>query len=444
MERVTAFIHALSWDDIPSDVQHMAARCVLDLSATLIAGSATELSHIIRQIVAVTYGGDDSTLPFDGRRVSAAGAALAAGMTIDAIDGHDGYRLAKGHAGCNVFPAALAIGEKVNWTGKQFMVALVIGYEIALRAAVALHQTACDYHTSGAWGALGAAALAARALQLDAERTAHTLGIAEYHGPRSQMMRCIDHPTMLKDGSGWGSMTGVIAAQLAAEGFSGAPALTVTGSDLAYLWDDLGTQWRIRDLYFKPYVCCRWSQPAVEAVQSLKDLYNLSPADIDRIDIFTFEAATRLALARPANTEQAQYSLPFPVAATLFDGRLDPAQVTAPRIFDEELLALADCVNMHVDDSLEAQFPAKALAQVIVKLKDGRRLESDVHGASGDPDNPLSDAALNDKFERWCQDYLSPERLRVLRDTCWNMTDLGHIGTFVALLYSLSDKTEQD
>ena len=84
------------------------------------------------------------------------------------------------------------------------MTRLVIGYEIATRAGLALHASVSDYHTSGAWNALAAAAIGARALKLDADWTRHALGIAEYNGPRSQMMRCIDHPTMVKDGSGWG------------------------------------------------------------------------------------------------------------------------------------------------------------------------------------------------------------------------------------------------
>ena len=144
------FIHSLTWAEVPPDVQHMAARCVLDLSATLIAGQATELSRIVRDVVAAAYGGGEATLLLDGRRASTPGAALANGMSIDALDMHDGYRPAKGHAGVNVFPAALALGEVIGWRGEEFTAALVVGYEVALRAGVALHRTACDYHTSGA------------------------------------------------------------------------------------------------------------------------------------------------------------------------------------------------------------------------------------------------------------------------------------------------------
>lgn len=434
MYSVTQFIHELSWQDIPPTIQHMASRCVLDLCGTLIAGRHTELSRIVYDVVLAIYGGDDSTLPLDGRRVSAAGAALAMGMTIDSIDIHDGYRLAKGHAGCNIFPAAVALGEKFAWTGEEFMVALVMGYEIALRAAVALHQTACDYHTSGAWGALGTAAVTSRALNLDAAKTLHALGIAEYHGPRSQMMRCIEHPTMLKDGSGWGSMTGIIAAQLAEQGFTGAPALTVTEAELESLWSDLGTIWRMADLYFKPYACCRWAQPAVEAAQSLLQENHIPPENIEKIMVHTFQAATQLNIARPINTEQAQYSLPYPVAAMLMKGQLDPPQVTAPCIFDETVLQLAERISMQVDDALEAHFPAEALARVTISLSNGKVLESAVYNTRGDPQNPLSDSELNQKFARLTSPYLESTRQNQVRELCWNCATLESVQSLIDCL----------
>jgi 2-methylcitrate dehydratase PrpD len=85
-------------------------------------------------------------------------------------------------------------------TGEEFLLCLTLGYELACRTALAQHASVPDYHTSGAWVAVAVAGMAARLMRLDPAQTAHAMGIAEYHGPRSQMMRCIDHPTMLKDG----------------------------------------------------------------------------------------------------------------------------------------------------------------------------------------------------------------------------------------------------
>jgi len=166
---------------------------------------------------------------FDGRLVSPLGAAFAGALTIDSLDAHDGQRETKGHAGVAILPAVLAGADAIDrrFDGGELLSALVVGYEVGVRAGIAAHELAVDYHSSGSWNALAAAAVAARLLGLDAAATRQALGVAEYHAPQGFMMRCIDDPAMVKDGSGWGAMTGVSAAYLAADGFTGPPAADV-------------------------------------------------------------------------------------------------------------------------------------------------------------------------------------------------------------------------
>src|SRR3546814_4754715 len=143
-------------------------------------------------------------------------------------------------------------------------------------------------------------------------------------------MRVTDHPTMLRDGSAMGAMSGVSAALLAAAGFTGAPAVTVMGAAVADLWADLGQRWRIEEQYTKAYPVCRWAQPAVEAVLSLRQAAGdaaLRPDQVKRVMVHSFAEAVRLATRRPATTDEAQYSLPFPVTAALVHGRLGVAEI---------------------------------------------------------------------------------------------------------------------
>src|SRR5918997_4185607 len=100
------------------------------------------------------------------------------------------------------------------------------------------------------------------------------------------MMRCIDHPTMVKDGSGFGALAGVSAAYLATEGFTGAPAVLVEDGPAA-IWGDLGRRWTILEQYFKPYPVCRWAQPAVEAAAALM-ARGASASRIAQVEIRTF------------------------------------------------------------------------------------------------------------------------------------------------------------
>ncbi len=422
---IHSFIHELSWSDLPDKVQHQAVRCLLDTVGTAVAGRQTDCSRIIYDFAAAAFGEKGARLWLDGRSVSPPGAALAHGMTIDSLDIHDGYNLVKGHIGAAVIPAVLAMVDgDTAVSGQELLTSLVVGYEIAGRAGRVLHATACDYHTSGAWNALGAAAVVARRLKLSREQTRHALGIAEYHGPRSQMMRCIDHPTMVKDGSGWGAMGGVSAALLAQGGFTGAPAVTIEGDDVAEFWADLGEDWLILDQYVKPYAVCRWAQPAIVGALVLRERHDLAPEAIRSIHVHTFHEAVRLACRRPQNTEEAQYSLPFPVAAALVHGRLGASELSGEALHDPLVLRLSDCVELVEDEGYNGRFPAERFARVVIELADGQVYDSGPSQPTWDADDPPTDDELQAKF-RWLAGEMLPEpQVAELEKTIWRCSEL--------------------
>jgi len=426
---LSVFVHELSFGDLPSQVIEQGQRCVLDLLGIGAGGAGTQLSrfacgHAARHFGAVGVG---PRMLFDGRRVSPVGAALAGGMTIDSLDGHDGHVLAKGHVGAALLPTLLALadGDAATLDGPELLTALVMGYELGIRAGMALHATAADYHTSGAWNALACAGAAARLLRLSLEPTEHALGIAEYHGPRGPMMRCIDHPTMVKDGSGWGAMTGVSAALLAADGFTGAPALLVHDDQphIAALWTDLGVRWRILELYFKPHPVCRWAQPAVQAALELRNRYQLDATQVDQVEVVTFHHAARLSTRRPRTTEEAQYSLPFPVAAALARGTVGPTEIGSGGLTDEQVLRVSDGISVTERNEYTARFPAQRWAEVTVVLRDGRRISSGPTTAIGDPERPLTDAELVDKFRTLTDGPLGRQRSAAIADAVQQLTD---------------------
>ena len=412
-EAVISFLHDTTLADIPDDVQSFARRCLLDLVGVAAAGRTTQLSAIIHEHAAQHFGAGTKCAPlfFDGRMVSPAGSALALGMTIDSIDAHDGNKFTKGHTGCHQFPALLAtMVAEGHDDPEEFLAALIVGYEIATRAGIALHETACDYHTSGAWGAVGVAGLVARVLGLDAATTFEAMGIAEYHGPRSQMMRVIDHPTMLKDGSGWGAMAGVSAGYLAADGFTGAPAVTLNDPAVDHLWSDLGTRWIIFEQYFKPHPVCRWAQPAVEAALTLRREHGFEGEDVAGVRVETFHEAARLATALPATTEHAQYSLPFSVAAALSRGQLGAAEVTADALADPAIRDLSQRVTIVEDNDHNDAFPGRRFARVTVDLQDGRSFLSADTEPRGDPEDHLTDDEIRKKFAAFAHPVLGTER----------------------------------
>ena len=170
---------------------------------------------------------------------------------------------------------------------------------------------------------------------------------------------------MVKDGIHWGAFVGVVAAQLAVRGFTGMPA-TLYADEYHATMQTLGTGWWIERIYYKFHPCCRWAQPAIAGALELRRTCNLRLHEIVSVKIETFEAATHLGTRRPANTEEAQYSLPYPVACALVHGRVGVPEIAGDGLNDEAVLALSDRIEMSVDPAIEARFPDEALARVTV------------------------------------------------------------------------------
>ena len=421
------FIHDLKFSDIPASAVHQARRCLLDLAGVAASGRKTILSRIVHDFAFRQLGSREkgSRLLFDGRYASAAGAAYAGASTIDAFDAHDGHALTKGHAGVAILPAILAFADAEgqfstdNFSMEELITLMVIGYEIATRAGIALHATTYDYHTSGAWNALGCAALGARILKLDHMQTCHALGTAEYHGPRSQMMRCIEHPTMLKDGSGWGAFAGVSAAYLARDGFTGAPAITVDGDTVGNIWSDLGSRWCIEEQYFKLYPVCRWAQPAIEAAATVLEAASILPSDIEWVQVSTFAHAVSLGTALPKSTEEAQYALGFPLAVYLHYRNINAHHIDKDGLLDENVASMIKRIRLVEDPSISALFPSQRFARVSIQTKAGTTHHSELVAAKGDPDSPLSDAELIAKFNRYTT-HLTTDRAQSIKDFVMN------------------------
>jgi 2-methylcitrate dehydratase PrpD len=418
---VPAFVRGLSFDRLPDEVVASARRSLLDLIGVAAAGSRTRAAAIAGAYAATQLCGSDRSarILFDGRRAGLAGAAFAGATAIDALDGHDGHPLIKGHAGAALLPALLALvdgalpGEPASeLDGREFLACLVLGYEIATRAGIALHASVSDFHCSGAFNALGCAAIAARLLGFDDARTRDALGAAEYFGPRGQILRVCNSPTMVKDGSGWGAQVGMTAALLARDGFTGAPALTVERQDVARFWNDLGTRWRIREQYFKAYPVCRWAQPAVEAALVLQREHGFAADEIATISVESFREAVELGsqCSMPRTTDEAQYSLSFPVAAALVFGVIGAREVDAFGLGDARIARLVDATEAVEDAGFSRRFPAERWARVRIALADGRRLASKPAQARGSAENPLTDGELRQKYRSLAEPVLGPAR----------------------------------
>ena len=428
LSQVTDFVLSLAPDDVPAGARRAAALMCLDTLGVAAAAAPMEAGRLARDTAALLYaaGAQSHAAPmlFDGRRVSLAGAAYAAATQTDNLDAHDGYNPVKGHIGVAVIPALLALAEQSDdMYGNTALTLITLGYEIAGRAGLALHATACDYHTSGAWNALGVAAVAARMRGMTADQLRQALGIAEYHGPRSQMMREIGSPSMLHDGSGWGAMVGISSAILAERGFTGAPAITVEAPEVADIWADLGARWVMSDQYVKPYPICRWAHAPIDGVRELMLANGLRHDDIAGIHINTFHEGVCLFQGVPDTTAVAQYSLSFAVAAQAVHGRIGLEHVSGAGLRDGRVLALIDRITVAESDVHNASFPNTRDADVQMTLHDGRVLESGLVHARGGSERPMSEADIIAKFAEFARPVLGTARADGIRDAVLGLAD---------------------
>ncbi len=424
------FVLTTRYDDIPGQTIERVKDLILDLIGVSAASHNIIASRIGRETCLRMFNGkDEDTLArilFDGRTASLAGAAYAGANQIDSLDGHDGFSLAKGHAGCGLLPALLCFAEsKPEMTGREFLTAMVIGYEVACRAGMALHGTVSDYHTSGAWVSLAVAALGVRLMGGDEHILRQGVGIAEYHGPRSQMMREIDNPTMLHDGSGWGSMVGVVSAELALSGFEGAPAITIENEDAAPYWSDLGVNWLTNDQNIKLFPVCRWAHAPIQASLDLRRKYRLLPEDIDCIEILAFEEATRLAKGIPETTGKAQYSISYPVAAALAFGQVSAREVSGETFNDPVVAELVERIRVTECSICNDNFPQDRLGRTIITKKTGKVLDSGIVRAPGEHTNPVDRNQIIAKFRAFSHPSAGVERSNAIEQAIFSLDTSG-------------------
>ncbi len=437
----TDFVLATGYDDIPDEALERVQDLILDLIGVGAAATDIEAARIGREMALRLFnaGCDDARarILFDGRSASLGGAAYAGATQIDSLDAHDGYSPSKGHAGCGLLPGVLAFAEhQPELSGRDFLATMVLGYEIACRAGVALHGTVSDYHTSGAWVAVAVAALGVRMAGGNADTLRQAIGIAEYHGPRSQMMREIDNPTMLHDGSGWGAMVGVTSSELAVAGFAGAPALTVESDEASTYWADLGRDWLVCKQNIKLFPVCRWAHAPIQAAFNLRAEHGLKPGDIAGIEISSFHNATRLALDIPETTGKAQYSISYPVAATLVFGQLGAREVSGETFGDPDVARLVAATEVSECDECNANFPADRLGRTVITTTDGRRLDSGIVRAPGEHTNPIDRAGLIEKFHTLTGPVLNDQRRRQIEQAVFGLGARGaKLTNLTGLLY---------
>jgi 2-methylcitrate dehydratase PrpD len=418
-----SFITGLTWEDLPRDVTARAVMCVIDTMGAMLAGRLARSAWIAAETAAAWWPSPHAHLIADGGRAGAAGAAFANAVAANAVDIDDVGIYTWGHPGAQVVPTALALAEHEHLSGRDLLLAVVIGYEIAFRAgrcanfpASQVGSTERAYRACGSWGAVACAAIACRVHEADADATRHALGIAEYHSPHLPLMRDVDYPVMVKHGVGPGVLTGLLAADLAVRGFTGIqPSLDLP--EYRGFAEDLGHRYLLpHGITWKRYSCCAWAHPALLAVEGLLAQHEIHPDMIGKILIETYADAVRLGTGVPATTEEAQFNLAWPVAALILDKQVGPGQVSDQALSSVSHADLCSRVEARVDAELDRLYylserndpRGKDAAVVTITLTDGRSVSSGLVEHVLYPEPGWEEADICRKFAWLAEGSLAP------------------------------------
>ena len=420
---LSEFSAGLTVDRIPDDVVGRARRLVLDLVGNIIRGRETESTPaLLSTIDALGWAEGTNRVFGDSRTYTPAGAALLQGVLAHSLDFDDTHAAGTLHPGAPVISAALAAAEMTNASGAVTLAAIIAGYEVTCRLALALpsgEHYARGFHPTATCGAFGAAAAAGRVMGLDAQGVASALGIA--------LSQTAGSLQFLQNGAwtkrfqvGWSAMAGLVAATLASKGFKGA-GLAIEGAHgflRSYApapspqraTQGLGTVYELMATGVKPYPSCRYSHAGIDAALAIRAEHGLQPHEISGA-VYGLSRAGMLLVGAPAqkkanpqNIVDAQFSAPFVLSAALVTGamRWDSYGL----LHHDRIRLLLPNIRCEHDAEIEAEFPRNMSGKLTVYAR-GRTLVKKIIVPKGEPSNFLSDEELLAKFSHLAEPSLS-------------------------------------
>ena len=429
------FIAAMHGAPVPDTARHHARRCVLDWFAAAVPGGVLPPATLLPDAVSDDLDRGHARLVPSGRFATARAAALINGAGSHTVEFDDIFRDGLYHPGVAVIPAALALAEDTGADGDLFLRAVIAGYEVSNRIAAAVNPAHYDYwHTTATIGFFGGTAASAVLLRLTASESAHALASAGTMA--AGLQQAFRAEAMSKPlHAGRAAEGGVLAARMAKAGITGAldilegaagfGAAMSRNVDWTGAVAGLGSDWTIERTTQKNHAACGHVHAAVDAVKEIVTANKLSAESIHRIEAGSYKKSLEICgNADPKTAFEAKFSLPYCLGAVIATGAVRIAAFTPEALANPVIRTLAAKVEHTVDPECEAGFPRRRSARVTIQTEDGRQFSHYARTRKGDPDAPLSDTELDEKFFELTGDVLG-RAAGPLRDAIWRIDDLG-------------------
>jgi 2-methylcitrate dehydratase PrpD len=422
---------------VPDERRRDGAAMVADVLAATVAGSAAPEVGDMTADAAFSDGA--ASILGTVQRTTVPQAVLSnvtAAITQEVEEGHN----TGGHVGASIVAGGLPAAEASGIDGRTFVDACLKAYEVCVRMErpifvmkarmnEALPWLVRNPHST--WTTVGPAVTSALCLGADEVelretfRIAANLAVVSMHDPYAEGAPARNAT------AGFSAQVGASAAQTALAGLTGSrAAIEAVYDPFEDLLDEgfaseiatLGSNWEVTQRYHKPYPSCRYTHPPLDALRDAVDGEDVDPATVERVVVHTFRNATDMCHEDPETLTAAKFSAPYVLARYLTDGRVDLESFAPDAIASSDVRALAERVELVVDDEYEAAFPDSWGARVEVRLDDGRSLTGDCPYPRGDHRDPLSDADLRERNRRLLAHGLGEARADSALDALKNVS----------------------
>jgi len=432
------FTTDLHYEKIPRKAVETAKIALRDCLGVALAGSREEDARIAAEIARQERAREETSVIGQGFRTSALNAALANGTAAHALDFDHSFTI-MGQPTAPVAPATFALGEALGASGRQVIEAYVAGFEVTAKLVHSLRDSAHDgWHAPSTLGSFGAAAACSKLLGLDAAKTQMALGIT------ASMASGIvaNFGTMTKPlHVGLGARNGVLAAKLAGGGYTANPKAIEGGFGFYSVLhenteiheqaiEELGRSYALitDGLRIKPYPCGGLTHQVIDSVLEFRAKHGLTAEMIDRVDVdvvkHTFD---RIVFRVPQTGIQGKFCMPYLVARAIIDGKIGLHIFTDSAVRDQNVLKLAERVQMNLDSNLKKSDAAGRPCRVTVRLKNGQTFTREAQHAKGGPEHPMSEADLRDKFTECAREAIDASSAAKVLDYIESLESLSDI-----------------
>lgn len=447
---ITARLAALAAGAFPAGntpaARVSARRHLMDTTGAIVAGMRQPLTQRAARVHRALIPAGNVTIPGDANGWDALTAAYLMGTAAHGLELDDGYTQGSVHPGVTVVPALLAAAQLRRVTGAQLLTAVAVGYELVAQLARGVHPVSRrrGFHNTAIVGPVAVAAAAGALFGFDAATIEHAMGLAA--SSASGLFAFLHSGGDTKRlHAGHAAREGLLAALLAEDGMRGPAGVLESRDGFVQAFGDPATSRVLQPApagepaaitlcYIKPWACCRHIHPALDGLFDIVRATGIRADDVARIDVATYAIAAAHAQTGWSDLLSAQMSYPFALAVALERGHADLADFYDAARADGRITRICPRVFVRTDADYDARYPAARMARIRITGNDGRVHERIVDDGYGSPAQPMSDAALAQKFEGLVAPVCGIERAHELRAAFAALDTEPDVGRLLRLL----------